>query len=110
MKSHELEGKTVLCMWETLTTTELYFEEEKIFHKSVEETLHSSVEHWNEANAIVMVVSTNLFCVNWEDGDGNSLTLFLDTLSMKAKATLTYEDAGVNSKPQHITGSFKFID
>ena len=55
MKSHDLEGKTVLCMWETLTTTELYFEEEKIFHKSV-------------------------------------------------------EDGGVNSKPQHITGSFKFID
>lgn len=70
----------------------------------------SSEEYWNEANALVMVVATNLFCVNLEDGDGNSLTLFLDTLSMKAKATLSYEDGGVNSKPQHITGSFKFID
>lgn len=106
MKSHDLVGKTVLCKWETITTTELHFEEEKIFHKSVED----DVEYWNEANALVMVVATNLFCVNLEDGDGNSLTLFLDTLSMKAKATLSYEDGGVNSKPQHITGSFKFID
>ena len=55
MKSHDLVGKTVLCKWETITTTELHFKDEKIFHKSV-------------------------------------------------------EDGGVNSKPQHITGSFKFID
>lgn len=95
---------------ETPTATELYFEDGKIFHKCVEETLHGGVEYWIEANVIVMMAATNLFCVNWEDDAGNSLTLFLDALSMKAKATLTYEDAGVNSKPQHIAGSFKFIN
>ena len=110
MKSCDIVGKTVLCKWETLATTELYFEDRKVFHKSVEETLHGSVEHWIEANVIVMVAATNLFCVNWEDDAGNSFTLFLDTLSMEAKATLSYEDGGVNSKPQHIAGNFKFID
>lgn len=102
----DIVGKTVECKWETLTTTQLYFEEEKIFHKTVED----GVEYWIEANAIVMKVADNLFCINWEDDAGNSFTFFLDTLSMKAKATLTYEDGGVNSKPQHTTGSFKFID
>ena len=110
MESYDIVGKTVSCKWETPTATELYFEDRKIFHKSVVETRHGSVEYWIEANAIVMVAATNLFCVNWEDDAGNSFTLFLDTLSMEAKATLTYEDGGVNSKPQHIAGSFKFID
>ena len=109
MKSHDLVGKNVLCKLETLATTELYFKDEKIFHKSFEETPHGGVEYWVEVNAILMRVATNLFCVNWEDAAGNSFTLFLDTLSMKANATLTYEDGGVNSKPQHITGNFKFI-
>lgn len=106
----DIVGKTVECKWETLTTTQLYFKEEKIFHKTVEETLQGGVEYWIEASAIVMKIADNLFCINWEDAAGNSFTFFLDTLSMKAKATLTYEDGGVNSKPQHTTGSFKFID
>ena len=110
MESYDIVGKTVSCKWETPTATELYFEDRKIFHKSVEETPHGGVEYWIEANAIVMRAATNLFCVNWEDDAGNSFTLFLDTLSMEAKATLTYEDARINSKPQHIAGSFKFID
>lgn len=106
MEDCDIVGKTVECKWETLTTTQLYIEEEKIFHKTVEDY----VEYWIEANAIVMKIADNLFCINWEDDAGNSFTFFLDTLSMKAKATLTYEDGGVNSKPQHTTGSFKFID
>ena len=106
MESCDIAGKTVLCKWETLATTELYFKDRKIFHKSVED----GVEYWIEVNAIVIRVATNLFCVNLKDDAGNSFTLFLDTLSMKAKATLTYEDGRVNSKPQHTTGSFKFID
>lgn len=110
MEYCDIVGKTVLCKWETLATTELYFKDRKILHKSVEETPPCGVKYWIETNALVMRAATNLFCVNWEDDAGNSFTLFLDTPSMKAKATLTYEDAGVNSKPQHIAGSFKFID
>lgn len=106
MEACDIVGKTVECKWETLTTTQLYFEERKIFHKTVED----SVEYWVEASAVVMKIADNLFCISWEDDAGNSFTFFLDTLSMKAKATLTYEDGGVNSKPQHATGSFKFIN
>lgn len=106
MEGFDIVGKTVECKWETLTTTQLYFEEEKIFHK----TVGDSVEYWIEASAVVMKIADNLFCINWEDDAGNSFTFFLDTLAMKAKATRTYEDGGVNSKPQHTTGNFKFID
>lgn len=55
MEYCDIIGKTVLCKWETLAATELYFKDRKIFHKSV-------------------------------------------------------EDGGVNSKPQHTSGSFKFIN
>lgn len=102
----DIVGRTISLTWETLCTTDLYIEESSIFHKTVEE----GVEYWIEAKAITMRMADNLYCVSWEDEEGNSFTLILDTLSMKAKATLTYEDGIGNSKPQHTVGKFKFIN
>ena len=102
----DIIGRTISLTWETLCTTDLYIEENSIFHKTVEE----GVEYWIEAKAITMRMVDNLYCVSWEDEEGNSFTLILDTLSMKAKATLTYEDGIGNSKPQHTVGKFKFIN
>lgn len=99
-------GKTIIFTWETLCKTEVILEKNAIFHKTIEE----GVEYWIEAKAITMRMADNLYCVSWEDKEGNSFTLILDTLSMEAKATLTYEDGIGNSKPQHTVGKFKFIN
>ena len=102
----DIVGRTISLAWETLCTTDLCIEKNAIFHKTVED----GVEYWIEAKAVTMRMADNLYCVSWEDEEGNSFTLILDTLSMKAKATLTYEDGIGNSKPQHTVGKFKFIN
>lgn len=106
----DIVGRTISLTWETLCTTDLCIEKNAIFHKTVEETLHGSVEHWIEAKAVTMRMADNLYCVSWEDKEGNSFTLILDTLSMKAKAAFTYEDGIGNSNSQHTVGNFKFIN
>lgn len=98
-------GKTIVFTWETFGKTEVLLEKNTIFHKVVED----GIEYWIEAKAITMQMADNLYCVSWEDKEGNSFTLILDTLSMKAKATWTYEAGIDNSEPQHTVGKFKFI-
>lgn len=102
----DITGRAISLTWETLSTTDLYIKKNSISHNTVED----GVEYWIEAKAIVMRIADNLYCISWEDKEGHSFTLILDTLSMKAKVTCTYEDGIGNSEPQHTVGNFKFIN